>query len=263
MFFSFWKRRPITTKDKKNKNKNSNLLTKSAEIQIILEDIIRTRSWINVICPNKKYSMLTQLLVAKQEKYLYLDINNNAALNKAILKCATLHLVTQHKNIQVDFTVLAAKAAFYGQQPVLKLVYPNALHRLQRREYFRWHIPKETPLICTLHGNFSVTRTQATLTAHVQDISQGGISLIDIQHLNLFRVGNTLTCHLKLPDQAPLPRFKIQVISTHLIHANYRHGYTCAGCQFINVDNKFKTQIQHFINQQQRTIQRQKRQDSL
>ena len=144
-----------------------------ADILAIVEQMQRDRSLTTVEFVDGHAIVSSILDVRRDENALVFDVARDAEQNRRLFASSTLHFITELDHVQVAFETRAASLVSLPDGPAALVELPNAVIRLQRREWFRAALPVEPPIRCSvLSENGDVTPGQAI------DLSPGGAALL-------------------------------------------------------------------------------------
>ena len=129
---------------------------------------------------------------------------------------------------------------------------PQALLRLQRREYFRITTPLTRPLVCVLGAQNAPSGEE--IEAVIVDISCGGVALVDPGAPPYFEIGARLSgCRIPLPEIGAVGA-DIVVKSTTEVTLKNGNIQRQAGCEFVGMRERDRNLIQRYINRLEREI---------
>jgi flagellar brake protein len=172
------------------------------EIAQILNELAKTKAIINVSFNRGNDQCLTTVIgINYDKKAVYLDIGMDTNFNRKLLE--SNHMIfSKDDGIRVRWTSQKIDLVKLKDGEALKIVLPESLMRLQRREFFRCPTPVVNPLICQC-SVYHPLRPQAAemLELTLLDISLGGIGTYVETLPPTIEVGTILTdCRLKFPE---------------------------------------------------------------
>lgn len=141
------------------------------EIVSILEDMVKKRTAINLDTPDG-VSLLTSVLeVGAEEDYAYLDISPDDGTNNKIVNSKRVTLSTQG-GVQVRWHSSQLELVSLPDGDAFSISIPNAIERIQRRDYFRLNTPQGSKaMTCKIPFN------KGFFEATIVDMSVGGIGV--------------------------------------------------------------------------------------
>jgi c-di-GMP-binding flagellar brake protein YcgR len=193
--------------------------------------------------------LLTDLVAVHPESdEIVFGLGRDQAANLRLLASDEIVFVAAPDGIKMQFYGSAPRALQAEGYPAFAVPIPNALLRLQRREYFRVPTPLARPLVCTAESP-EVPGERIDLT--LVEISCGGLgAMVDTRQLRPEK-GMLLTgCELKLPETEPM-RMSLEI--RHVLESTRdRRGRARIGCRFVGLPRRLSTVLQRFVNKLQR-----------
>ncbi|MDO8206583.1 MAG: flagellar brake protein [Gallionella sp.] len=224
-------------------------ITTPREIEIVLQNIFKSRSRIALYYSEANEFILTTLL-AVDASGLWLDQSQQLQENNRLLKSNKLIFVSSHAQVKVQFTSDHATSTTCQGQPAFFLKLPKSIHRLQRREYYRLTTPVSDHLLCVIPVEKAVERHAHEVT--IMDISGGGVGLTCTELDAVLVPGNTYeNCKIDLPE---VGEFFGTIEVKNLILLTTPSGKTVrrAGCEFKNLDGASTILLQRYVTSMQR-----------
>lgn len=226
------------------------LIRSKTEIHFILHEIARkgTRSALYYDAGND--FILTTLLEAG-ERDIWLERGPNAQDNRRVLHSGKIIFVSSHQEVKVQFEAHHIEAVPFNGREAFCLPLPEALLRLQRRDYYRLLAPAKNPLKCVIpvvpaaavKPGVPASRREAV----IMDISVGGVALVCAERETGLQPGKTYPgCQIFLPD-AGLLTATIRVKNVMEITARDGTVNRHAGCEFIHLDGRMAILLQRYI----------------
>lgn len=171
------------------------------EIIFILEDLAKHRIAITLNSSDGVSFLTSVLEVNADEDYVYLDISPDERINQKVLQSKSVIFSTQG-GVRVRWHAANLELVALADGDALSMEIPEAVERIQRREYFRLNTPQGgKALICKMP--FENGFYEASLV----DMSVGGIGLsIKGTPPPFISQGAVLTgCSIDFPGIGPVP----------------------------------------------------------
>lgn len=229
------------------------MLTGQIDILFVLRSIIKRGCMATVYFNHGRSFFLTWLLaIAADEKHIVLDIASNEAINREALKATRLVITTNLDNVKIQFALDGLKEASFEGRPAFLAPVPEALLRLQRREYFRLETPPGNPVTCQVAVKANSAAPHA-LDLVLLDISGGGLSLMVPSEIGeLFKTGALYPdCRLQIPNENVITA-TLCVRSAFDVASRSGQTYVRVGCEFISLPGTRLTMIQRYITRVER-----------
>lgn len=225
------------------------LLTDAHEIEFYLGLLIKRRNIITAYIDDGEQFFLTSVLAIDfAERKILLDPAQHEDNKAPALAARQITLVTNLDRIKIQVRLYPLEKWQYQGQNLLAAPLPEAILRLQRREFFRLEPPLSTPIFCKLATHSEKDGTSRTFELPLSDISGGGVSLIATVDLAHYFERDTLfqNCRLDLPgDSVILVNLRVRK-AIELSERNGEHSLR-VGCEFINLTGARLGQIERYI----------------
>ena len=221
------------------------LLRAKAEILFVLRSLLAAADRVTLHF-NEGRDLLLTTLIAVDDNGLSLDFGSDPETNQRALAADKLFCVTSHDKVRVQFLLRGVKRVDAADGPALRAELPDALLRLQRREYYRLTTPIARPLKCQIPmtaADGSLHRVEASII----DISGGGLAFVvppvGVEFAPDMEFAN---CRIELPEVGYIVA-KLQV--RNLFDVTLRSGahVSRAGCQFLDLPGNMLTLVQRYI----------------
>lgn len=212
-------------------------------IQRILSDLARHNRPITIYF-NAGQDFILSAVVGYDPKtaVVYLDCSTDETANQRLLHAQQRIAVTTHNQVPIRFSIAHLAMAEQQDYPAFAVPEPDALIRVQRREFFRIATPVANPLICRFRA-----ADGATCEVTVVDISLSGMGLIVPEDTPqpMLAIGQQIpVCHIELPGQGSLETgFEVRNRYAH----SARPGKLQIGCRFLRLDARMAARLQRFI----------------
>ena len=246
---------PVLTIEKFRDGEESKFLIKSPkEIQLTLQAIAQKKTNTIIYFDNNERFLKT-LLLAANDKGMWLDVGPDHNDNNQIAHTESLTLVTMHNGAKVQFTGNHVQIAVYAGHPAFYFPLPAEIFRVQRRDYFRLSAAAaDTPLKCVIPP--VAEKQQHLQEVTIMDISAGGIALVCRENTVRLEAGEIYPdCKIELPGVGILTA-TIEV--RNLFDVNSPSGAVIkhAGCEFKQLDGKMSMLLQRYISMMQSKLSR-------
>jgi flagellar brake protein len=195
---------------------------------------------------NDGQDFLLTSVIAVDDKGLTLDIGSNTDMNQRALAADKLFCVTSHDKVRVQFLLRGLTRIETDLGHAFRAELPDAVLRLQRREYYRLTTPIARPLKCQIPMT-AMDGTQHKVEVTIIDISGGGLAIM------VPPVGVEFTPDMEFPNcriELPEVGFIIATLQVrNLFDVTLRSGgrVSRAGCQFLNLPGPMLTLVQRYI----------------
>lgn len=224
------------------------LLYSRSEILFVLRSAMQKKCMLTAYFDGGRSFFLTTLLAISDDgNWLYFDVSNDAAINKAALSANKVMFTTMVDKVKVQFSVGGLQEVPAGSRKAFAGQLPETLLRLQRREHFRLSTPIATPVRCEI----MVPKPDGgatELALSLLDISGGGVGMmVPDEHAALFQVGLTFAgCKINLPDEGAIVT-GLCVRNAFPVTTKTGNHYTRAGCEFVDLPGTALNAVQRYI----------------
>ncbi|MEW9898896.1 flagellar brake protein [Chitinivorax sp. PXF-14] len=225
-------------------------LTSVFDIAHTLRQLMVKHELIAVYFHHGEHFTLTTIVgVDQKAQVFYIDQSGSADVNRRLLQSERNVFVATPDGIKHQFACAAVKAVTHEGHQAFQLPLPTSLIKLQRREYFRIHMPIVNPQRCKL---FDHPAGRQEFPLH--DISLGGLCLTmpnpraDFQVLDRFE-----DCTLDLPQFGTL-RFGLEVRNRRVERQRNGNEVLYIGCQFLELSPSQQNVLQRYITQLQKDM---------
>lgn len=179
---------------------------------------------------------------------LVLDACSDDEKNKRVLRAEKLTCISSQGKVKIQFVVHGVDPTkFEGRSAFLGNV-PEALVRVQRREFLRMKPPVANPLKCDILIQ-EADGSSRSIIASVADISAGGVALVLPANEPHLEIGALLSnCLIDLPNVGKV-KAAIQVCSAYDVHLGSGKILKRSGGKFIKLPDAMTSLIQRYIIQ--------------
>lgn len=203
----------------------------------------------------RSLALVTTLLQIDDDNVsIVVDNSADEAFNQRLVNAENISFETTLNKIRVVFSSAGAEHCMYENRPALRLHFPEAMQRVQRREFYRVDVPLTVLTVATIHKPDG-----KNIEAAIKDISVGGVSLVDDSDMLESAAGIIhRNCQLTLPDTG-LVITDLQIRRTHYETLPSGKKIKIIGYQFINLPNPMYIMVQSYIGRLERMLNARRR----
>lgn len=229
-------------------NLESFAITFRREIVFYLRQLINDGERINVIFDEGRETLLTVLLdVDEEANTVIFDWGGSEAANRKLLNASRVFFVANPQGVRNQFITTRVTETSYKKRPAFATTIPDKYVRLQRREFFRLHLPVTQRRPCT----FKFGDDPKVWEMLVVDIGLGGVGL-ECQAASLpMELGQTIKGAI-----IDLGKFgKLQVDLEIRFKGTTTRGnkeLSRLGTHFVRLSNAQENELQRFVTFVQR-----------
>lgn len=224
------------------------LLRGRTDILFNLRGLIQKRAMLSAFIDASADSFLTAIVaLSADENQLILDAASDETTNRRVEAAEQLICVTQLDRIKIQFAARGIQRIQHEGHDAFRVLVPDVMLRLQRREYFRLTAPSAHSLTCLIPMTIGGEHREISVEASVLDISGGGLSItIPSEGMVVepdMEFGN---CRLMLPETgAIVTSLRVR----NLFRITNRDGSITlrAGCEFTHLSSAMASTIQRYI----------------
>ena len=224
------------------------LMENPREIAFYLELLAKRHCILTAYINEGQQFFLTSIVAFDQAAgTLFLDPSNALESNADAQAARQITLVTSLDRVKMQMRLPPLRAGNYQGLGVLAAPIPNALLRLQRREFFRLEPPLATPLRCQLAAKTAAGQA-LTFELSLSDISGGGVSLIAATEQAQYFPRDALfqNCRLEIPGEGVI-QVNLRVRKTFEISGHGGEHNLRVGCEFVNLPGTRLAFIERYI----------------
>ena len=216
------------------------------EILFLLNAIQKRNLLVNLDLPGSRQIIVTSVIaVNKTNNTLILDSARGDALNHELMSGKGAEFIAQLDGVSITFSTGPVTLCDYEKLPALRIALPKSLIRLQRREHFRVSLPIANPVKCIVPPTSD--DEIEPITAHIVDISCGGVALAEMRGRLSMESGRSLNdCRLLLPD-AEVITTSLEIRNSAQIRLLNGSFQTRLGCKFIDLPKDMAAMLQRFV----------------
>lgn len=234
------------------------LVTSKYEIFSLLRSMQVKGALLRMHIPGREVAIITTILEADNSTNTFIvDNSADEDFNRRIVKAEEISFDTLLDKIQISFTASEAVACMHDQRPAIMLPIPEAVTRIQRREYYRIDIPVTAPAFCF----FTVLDSSGTRTVklEIKDISAGGISVQDHDHSLVHTQGSIFKdCRMELPESGTVACDLRLMRALNVTLPNGKETWHL-GCRFIELPGAMNIIVQNYIGKLERKLNAKRR----
>lgn len=224
-------------------------VTTRAEVLALLRALRDKRALVTAYVGRGLEFLVTSVIGVHPEfEELTFGLGKDATLNRRLLSAKNIVFVATLDQVKLQFAAERAELIEADGESAFRVRIPDAVLRLQRRNYFRVHTPLARPLVCRAP---SPGRLGEIVDLTVLDISCGGFGVwVDPGRLDAYPGLVLDNCTLDLPEVATL---ELTVEIRHVADIR-RVGRPRKrlGCRFLNADGPTSTLLQRYVNRAER-----------
>jgi len=236
------------------------LLTTPLEIRSILRSVHRHAVLIRMYLKgNPDQSIMTTILAFDDTtNRLIVDCSPDPDLNQRFIRAETVVFETQIDRININFSAQDLQAHTHDSLPALSLPLPEAVRRVQRREYYRVDIPMGEPATCTVPV-VEPGKAPRRAIVKMKDISAGGLALLDADNQLPHESGITFNdVRLTLPEVGEAT-VDLDVLRVHTTVLPNKKEIVELACKFVGLSNATSMLVQGYIGRLERRLNAKRR----
>src|SRR3569623_1750391 len=176
------------------------------EIIALLRALEERKQFVSLLVNDGAETVVTSILqVDDVGNTVTIDCAPSELLNQRITDSDNVSFETILDHIRILFFASRIERCSHGGLPALRFALPVTLIRLQRRDFYRVATPVTSPVRCTIQIADDTGAAPMTVTTALQNISAGGIAIVDEQKILNHAIGHVYrNCRLDLPGGTPV-----------------------------------------------------------
>jgi len=213
-----------------------------AEILTLLRESAASRATCSVRAAGRPESYLSVLHGIGDDGVAVLDPPRAPVIERALAPGSVASIDLRLHDTRVSFQARVDRIALSQGKPLLRLLRPESLTRLQRRDTHRIRVPGDTTVRLTLDPELPVL---SALTMH--DLSIQGGSLTVTGRREHFEAGTLFErARLTLPDDTEWP-LAVRVVHCGVLRRHADSAELRIGVQFIRLPTGFEAAITRLV----------------
>ncbi|MDS1140493.1 flagellar regulator YcgR PilZN domain-containing protein [Pusillimonas sp. SM2304] len=228
------------------------------EIVRLLRSIEARKALLRMHLKGRAVAIVTTILEVDAANHrLIVDVSSDPDFNERIIKAQSVTFDTMLDKIHIQFSTTDITPCLQDNLPALSMPIPQTLSRIQRREYYRVDTPVTHPASCKIPIKGEHGTIEHSLI--VKDISAGGVSLVDADHILDNSKGATYKhCKLELPEVGSVVT-ELRVMRSQDESLANDVERRVIGCKFVNLPNPMQIMVQHYIGLLERKLNAKRR----
>ena len=192
---------------------------------------------------NEGRDALPSRILAADDHGVVLDPAGEASINARALKSPRLFAVTRHHRVRIQFMLNGIVNREFEGHPAWLAPLPDAVLRLQRREFFRLALPADEALKCRI----PLPGGDGWFTASIVDIGGGGLAVIvPPAELPLEAGMEFANCRIDLPEVG-IVAARLQVCTLFDLTLPSGVPVHRVGCRFVDLPGTMLTLVQRYV----------------
>ena len=234
--------------DKESEDLNPYRLHSRREIVALLRTIAEQKQVLNMLANRDSTAIVTTILeIDDVAGTLVIDCAQREYMNESILSSDNISFETALEQVRILFFVDRIEQCMHQGAPALKLDLPQSMIRLQRREYYRVPTVAGAPVSCTITIPQSGPGEVRAVSLTLQNVSGGGIALIDSQGLLDPTIGRIYrNCRIDLPG-GTLVVTSLELRNAQQVRLPNGQSANRLGCLFIDLPHAMLAAVQRYI----------------
>jgi hypothetical protein len=229
---------------------SEHIVTHPKEIEYLLRSLWQHRTVLGLFA-EQRYLTTTQIIGLEGNR-LYLDPSRDEGVNQRAIGHA---VVCQGKldGILTQFALPFLTPTHWQGARAFEAPWPTGILRLQRREYFRVHVPLSHNVVCKVNTATPGSPPQL-VPFRVLDVSNGGLAImVPPASLKLTPGQIFYDSQLVIPTMEPIA---VTLEIRNVFHITNRLGQYVerVGCRFVNLSPAVEKALQRYIFTVQREM---------
>ena len=223
------------------------------EIITLLRNIGERNQLVRMVIKGGTESVVTSILeVDEASNAVIIDCAPSNLQNERILDSDNLAFETLLEHIRILFFATQIESCVYENLPAFSFALPASLIRLQRREFYRVLTPVTNPVRCTIQVPNEVGDGSITAVVTLQNISGGGVGIVDEKKLLDNTIGRTYKdCRIDIPGGAPIVA-TLQIRNSYDLTLTNGKAIRRLGCLFVDLPKHMTAAVQRYITKLER-----------
>lgn len=223
------------------------------EIITILRTLANGNQLIRMQVDNGSEAIMTSVLgVEEGSNLVVIDCARSAIANQKIQEGRRFSFESSLNNIRILFSADKLDLCEYDGREAFMLGIPQAVIRLQRREYYRVPTPVVNPVRCMINIQNEEEKPAQTLSFALQNVSGGGIAIIDENKVLDDTVGRIYKdCKIDLPGGS-LVIATLEIRNSQDVKLSNGKTIRRIGALFVDLPNAMLSAVQRYITKLER-----------
>jgi c-di-GMP-binding flagellar brake protein YcgR len=214
------------------------------EIVALLRRLTEKRELVRMIFSEGEEAIATAVLEVGEDSVV-IDSAPDPEQLARVLASSSISFDTALERIRIAFFATRIEPCLHDNLPALRIPLPQTMVRLQRREYYRVLTPR-----CSIQMEKEGGPPPVSFT--VQNVSAGGIALIDDEHVLDSTKGTEYTnCELLLPGAQSIIATLCVMNCCDMTLYNGRMARRI-GCAFVNPNAAMLALVQRYVSKLER-----------
>ena len=222
------------------------ILGSRVEITYVLRDLVRMRALASIHFSGAQDMLLTPLLaVDTANSEIVFDCSGSEEINQGVLRASKLLFSSSQDKVKIRFSTPGARRVTKDGRDAFAAPIPEAMLRLQRRDYFRALAPLARPVKCIFAVDTQDGRRDVETRLH--DISEGGVAVVTQPGEIAAQIGARYShCRITLPETGNVVA-TLEVRS--ILDMPLLNGKSAQrlGCQFVRPSVAASSLIQRYL----------------
>jgi c-di-GMP-binding flagellar brake protein YcgR len=213
------------------------------EIGALLRSLKDSNQFVQMAFGDGADAVVTSVLhVDEQDSLVVVDCAPGRLQNERIVASERVSFETMLERIRILFSTEEIQACDYDGRPAFCFPIPASLYRLQRRQHYRVRTPR-----CIIEMPMPGQPTPVTVSAVVQNVSAGGIGIVDEKKLLDQTIGRVYEkCRILFPGSAPIEG-SLEIRNSQEVSVGGGKTIRRLGCLFVNLPSPMLAAVQRYI----------------
>ena len=219
-------------------------ITDAKAIGSVLRELMNRKEFLTVQCRNRSHRIVSCILEVNQaDGYFVFDGSPEPGYNQTLMDSEENYFSATEEGIRIHFIDGRPQKYEFDGKFALRSRFPEALYRMQQREFFRIKAPLTAGYHCT-----AIMDENQPVTFDVIDLSVNGVRLRSSDKaMAKLSIGTVLVrAVLRLGKQSPIET-DIKIMNSRIDGSHFNPVYNF-GCRFENLPRAREMELQRFIN---------------
>jgi c-di-GMP-binding flagellar brake protein YcgR len=213
------------------------------EIVALLRSLKDSNQFVQMMFGEGADAVVTSVLqVDEKDSLVVVDCAPGRLQNERIAASERVSFETMLERIRILFSTEQVQACAYDGRPAFCFPIPPTLYRLQRRQHYRARTPR-----CIVEIPMPGQPTPVTVSAIVQNVSAGGIGIVDEKKLLDHTIGRVYEkCRILFPGSPPVEG-ALEIRNSQEVAVGGGKIIRRIGCLFVNLPSPMLAILQRYI----------------